>query len=177
MAERRPDQARPLLEQVLDYALYVPLGAALRLAEQVPELAASGRAVAGRQIDNARVIGRFAVGAARRQIESRLATRPAADAGAGAARADAADLDVTPIPEPPARSEGAAAARGGEVVADALAVPGYDALAASQVVPLLVGLTDAELADVQRYEEAHRNRRTVLGRIAQLQQERADRRA
>ena len=50
-----------------------------------------------------------------------------------------------------------------------LAIPDYDALAASQVVPRLPSLTADELDAVRRYEEAHRARRTVLARIAQLQ--------
>jgi hypothetical protein len=50
-----------------------------------------------------------------------------------------------------------------------LAIPGYDSLAASQVVRRLDGLTGAELASVRAYEEATRGRRTILGRIAQLQ--------
>jgi hypothetical protein len=50
-----------------------------------------------------------------------------------------------------------------------LAIPAYNSLAASQVVSRLEGLTAAELEAVRRYEEAHRGRRTVLGKIALLQ--------
>jgi hypothetical protein len=50
-----------------------------------------------------------------------------------------------------------------------LAIPGYDSLAASQVVPRLAGLSAAELEAVRRYEAAHRGRRTILTRIGQLQ--------
>ncbi|HEY6532370.1 MAG TPA: hypothetical protein VIY72_08710 [Acidimicrobiales bacterium] len=60
------------------------------------------------------------------------------------------------------------------VVADpaesaALAIPDYDNLSASQVVPRLDGLTPAELDAVLRYEHGHRHRKTILNRIAQLQ--------
>ncbi len=51
-----------------------------------------------------------------------------------------------------------------------LAIPDYDSLAASQVVPRLAGLTADELEAVRAYEAAHRARRTILGRVAQLQQ-------
>ena len=51
-----------------------------------------------------------------------------------------------------------------------LAIPDYDSLSASQVVPRLAGLTTDELEAVRRYETAHRARRTILGRVAQLQQ-------
>lgn len=50
-----------------------------------------------------------------------------------------------------------------------LAIPDYDNLSASQVVPRLDGLTPAELEAVGRYERGHRQRKTILNRIAQLQ--------
>lgn len=50
-----------------------------------------------------------------------------------------------------------------------LAIPSYDELAASQVIPLLEGLRSDELEAVRRHEAAGRGRRTVLSRIAQLQ--------
>jgi hypothetical protein len=49
-----------------------------------------------------------------------------------------------------------------------LPIPGYDALSASQVVQRLVGLSAEELAAVHAYEAAHRQRRTILGKIEQL---------
>ena len=51
-----------------------------------------------------------------------------------------------------------------------LAIPDYDSLAASQVVPRLAGLEPDELEAVRQYEAAHRARRTILSRVAQLQQ-------
>lgn len=57
------------------------------------------------------------------------------------------------------------------LVADdaALAVPDYDSLAASQVIPRLAGLTPVELEAVRAHEVARRGRKTILNRIAQLQ--------
>ena len=68
----------------------------------------------------------------------------------------------TPSPE-------AAAADGPPTEAADLAIPDYDSLAASQVVSRLAGLREPELAAVQRYELATRGRKTILGKIAQLQ--------
>jgi hypothetical protein len=51
---------------------------------------------------------------------------------------------------------------------DGLAIPGYDALSASQVVQRLAGLSGAELADVGAYEAATRGRKTILNRVDQL---------
>ncbi len=52
--------------------------------------------------------------------------------------------------------------------ANALAIPGYDALSASQVVERLAGLDPEELSAIREYESAHRRRRTILGKIDQL---------
>jgi hypothetical protein len=49
-----------------------------------------------------------------------------------------------------------------------LPIPGYDALSASQVVERLNGLAPTELETVHAYEAAHRQRRTILGKIEQL---------
>jgi hypothetical protein len=49
-----------------------------------------------------------------------------------------------------------------DVIAD------YDALSASQIVPMLTGLTPAERARVAAYERAARGRQTILRRIDQL---------
>jgi hypothetical protein len=52
--------------------------------------------------------------------------------------------------------------------ADALPIPGYDSLSASQVVQRLPGLSAEELEAVRAYEQAGRGRKTVLLRVAQL---------
>ena len=57
----------------------------------------------------------------------------------------------------------------GPDVAD-LAITDYDSLSASQVVTRLPGLTLDELEAVRAYEAAHRGRKTILNKIAQLQQ-------
>jgi hypothetical protein len=52
--------------------------------------------------------------------------------------------------------------------ADALPIPDYDELSASQVVERLDGLDRESLDAIRRYETAHRGRNTILGKIAQL---------
>jgi hypothetical protein len=52
-------------------------------------------------------------------------------------------------------------------VAD-LVIPGYDSLAASQVVPRLTTLNPDELSAIGAYEAANRGRRTILNRVKQL---------
>lgn len=50
-----------------------------------------------------------------------------------------------------------------------LAIPDYDSLSASQVVPRLSSLSTEELEAVRVYEARHRGRKTVLNKVAQLQ--------
>jgi hypothetical protein len=82
----------------------------------------------------------------------------------GAPEATNGHRPVVEEPAPPAPDAGA-----GPPVAD-LPIPDYDELSASQVVGRLEGLVDDDLETVRAYESAHRNRRTILGKIAQLRQ-------
>ncbi|HKH87228.1 MAG TPA: hypothetical protein VKA05_00300 [Acidimicrobiales bacterium] len=93
----------------------------------------------------------------------RAAVRSSSGAGASGAKQDKADgrpgptvrqaADNPTAPVPPAGS---------------LAIPGYDTLAASQVVQRLSSLRPDELDAIARYEVATRGRRTILHRIGQL---------
>jgi hypothetical protein len=78
------------------------------------------------------------------------------------APAPASSAPVTP-PAPPD-----AAWRSDVAAADALPIPDYDELSASQVVERLDGLDRDSLEAIRRYETDHRGRNTILGKIAQL---------
>jgi hypothetical protein len=69
--------------------------------------------------------------------------------------------------EPALKSAGPDSQAVGPAVAS-LAIPGYDTLAASQVVKRLGSLRPDELDAIRSYEIATRGRRTILHRIAQL---------
>jgi hypothetical protein len=94
--------------------------------------------------------------------------------GADGDEADAGGHPVAPHAALPADNgtglyENSSAGTAAPVTAPAsLAIPGYDSLAASQVVQRLAGLSNEELEEVRRYEESTRGRRTILGRISQL---------
>jgi hypothetical protein len=121
-----------------------------------------------------------------------LPRQDADGAGAVEVEVDEVDLDlrdlttasVTPeaAPEPrpsasapePEPGDGVAAAVGvaadePAMDADTLAIPGYDSLSASQVMPRLEGLSTDELELVRLYELANRGRKTILNKIAQIQ--------
>jgi hypothetical protein len=71
-----------------------------------------------------------------------------------------------PAAEPPAPPD--AAWRAGVPASEALPIPDYDELSASQVVERLDGLDRDSLDAIRRYETDHRGRNTILGKIAQL---------
>ena len=53
--------------------------------------------------------------------------------------------------------------------ADSLPIGDYESLAAIHVVQRLNSLRDDEIEQIRRFETAHRARRTILAKIAQLQ--------
>jgi hypothetical protein len=85
------------------------------------------------------------------------------DTDAGADNVVAAPVTIDLVGSETAAETTASAASEGR-----LAIPGYDALSASQVVERLAGLSGDELAAVRQYEAGHRRRRTILGKIEQL---------
>jgi hypothetical protein len=109
------------------------------------------------------------------QLTGGRAPAPSNGSGAAAAAATAPPRTRRPAstaPEPAPTPEPAAKAADGDGVRSTssahLPIPGYDALSASQVVERLAGLGAGELEAVRDYETAHRNRRTILGKITQL---------
>lgn len=174
------DDERGPVDHLLDLCVYAPLGLALEGRSLVPTLAERGRA----QVGMARMIGQFAVKWGSTRVERALLeaqeqavdllrrsgvtgrtgeepAHPAAPDEATAPLRDEAPPPLAPVPEAPEP--------GPPVDVDTLAIPDYDNLSASQVVPRLEGLTAEELDLVRRYEWANRGRRTILTRIAQLQ--------
>jgi hypothetical protein len=204
--DRFVTEARSPLDAALDLLIYAPVGFALTAAEEIPKLAAKGRAQVEGQVAMARVVGQFAVTQGRKELAKRFAAGDAAggparprptgpdagrrapdtDAGPqpGAGEIDFDDLLARPededqpmeaggdpgagAPGPGAGAAGAAPAEEPAASPGGLGIPGYDSLAASQVVQRLAGLSAEELAAVGAYESAHRARRTILTRVDQL---------
>jgi hypothetical protein len=181
-----PDSNTSALDDVLDMLVFAPLGAFLHGPETVDDLASKGR----QDVANARFLGRAALerglGGSQDQIGSLFESMVRCGVGVVKAGARAAGVPFDDSEEPTvgseARSDEAAEESRLRVVVDetdvraessgpdvdTLAIPGYDTLAASQVVRRLDDLADDELAAVQDYERAHRGRMTILSRIAQL---------
>jgi hypothetical protein len=161
------------LDRALDVFVYAPLGLVVSAREIIPTLAEKGREA----FTNARAMGEFALGMGQEEANKVVRNlfpdnrrggssrngRPASQTSAAPASAygSSPSLVAAPGPSPVPRAEAPP-----EVT---MAIPGYDALSASQVVPRLEGLSTTELEAVRAYEEAGRGRKTVLSRIAQLQ--------
>lgn len=169
------DRKRPI-DHVLDLFVYAPLGLVMNLDEVVPQLVEKGH----QQVNMARMFGQFAVqtGAqeARKRVEhlAERGARPAsssssssssssASSSAAAAHAPVETVPVTADEPVPVAEEIAVVP-----TEDELAIPGYNSLSASQVVPRLDGLSADERDAVRRYEAAHRGRKTILSKLAQL---------
>ena len=190
--EDRPDEPS-LLSQVCDIVRYAPIAIVLDGPGMLPKLAEQGKVHVG----NARFLGRRALREAE-PVLRRLAQEVGEQAGGllqlvgltpppppGTERTDrtgdgdratdrpprtpAAAPVVDPAAPTPARGNGATPAAPVGPTADDLAIPDYDSLSASHVVNRLPGLTPGELEAVRRYEAAHRGRKTILNKVAQLQ--------
>lgn len=103
---------------------------------------------------------------------AREAARHVAGASTPTADRPAAAASSAPTKKTSARKAAptsAAASSNGAGSASGLAIPDYDGLSASHVVNRLDGLSADELEAVRRYEAAHRGRKTILSKVAQLQ--------
>jgi hypothetical protein len=153
-----PTGANPL-RRTIDACLFAPVGLAVGVVEELPELLTKGRRRVELQIGNALVVGRFVVAQGQqkvvRQFDEIFGSAPHTAGGHGPVR----------VPTP-ASTRAEPDADAAAVVADALA--DYDTLSASQVVRRLESLGPGELRAVQRYEASTRNRRTILLRAEQL---------
>jgi hypothetical protein len=186
-------------DRALDALVYAPLGLALEARELVPRLAERGRQELTSQVTMARAVGRFAVELGRNKAGeglgkvqdqalsalTDLGLWPQPEPNGSSAHTAASTQNSRGSVAEPARLRDRVAgspaattvahdfardrADGSGGDADALAIPDYDSLAASQVVPRLDGLDADELEAVRQYEHAHRGRKTILGKIAQLQ--------
>ena len=75
-ADKRREDARRFADDLIDYAIYAPLGAAIAVAEELPELVRRGRERFGPRIALAQMLGKVAADSARRRVEG-FVRRPA----------------------------------------------------------------------------------------------------
>jgi hypothetical protein len=170
----RDEALQHAVEQATDILVYAPIGLLFEGPALLPTLVERGK----RQVATARIMGEYTVRRGRRRA-TRIAAQVGEHAdgllallgrrsdGAGSPSPTAArsfsPVDGRPDAPPPATPPAGSGDSSG------LAIPDYDSLAASQVVNRLSGLAGDELEAVRKYEAAHRGRKTILNKVAQLQ--------
>ena len=157
-----PDLPKPSWARLVELALVVPVEVSSRLIEAVPVVADKVPAAAGRvrrEIVLARFLGKLVVDQGVRELRSRLAA------------SDDAPDPAEPSEQPPGPLEPLVTPAPQEVVPPdphTLALADYDHLSSAQIVAKLAGLETAEREAIERYERAGRHRRTILGKLDQL---------
>ena len=174
------------VERAINLFVYAPVGLLALAREELPQIIEKGRQELTNQATVAKMMGEFAVAEGRKEASKRLeqageavgslramgerqvaSSAPAPTASTTAASPPPAPAAPTP-PAAPAPAPEPAAPAPPPPSSDGLAIPGYDALSASQVVQRLAGLSGPELEDVRSYESATRGRKTILNRVEQL---------
>jgi hypothetical protein len=173
-----------LVEGAVDLFVYAPIGLFFEAPNLLPKLAEQGRVHA----NNARLFGQFAVKHGEAEVRRRFGDVEQQAVGLLKMFGLLPDDDAESSPDGPAATASSPGSppsppvtRGLEPVAgngeappgpavDDLAIPDYDSLSASQVVTRLEGLSPEELEAVRTYEAAHRGRKTILNKVAQLQE-------
>jgi hypothetical protein len=182
-------QGRDPLEQLLDMALYAPLGLALSARERLPEFAGRGRREVEARVPAARFVGQMVFDQGSKEVKKRVDDLPRRlkEVLTGLGILAACSLLDDDEPQEPDDREPASSSAPLEPVSAAvepvvppvieavadpetvnLPIPGYDTLSASQVVQRLPGLSAAELDAIRSYESARRARKIVLLKVAQL---------
>ena len=152
-----------LVRQLIDVALYAPIGLVYEYEEVVPKLVTRGRS----QVQLARVLGQMAVrsGEGGRpgsgdvvNVVSMVAARAITELGSSVGLAPPRDGSGPSEPPP-------AADRAEDKPIRPLPIAGYDDLNARQVIELVDDLTPEERERIEVHERANRNRKTVLAKI------------
>jgi hypothetical protein len=170
-----PDEPRSPLARLVELALVVPVEVSGRIVEAVPAVVDKVPTAAERvkqEVVLARFLGKMVVDQGVREVRSRLSPHDDESAPATATSVPGPTVDVDrPEAEAPATAAaGGVAAEAPDV--ETLALADYDHLSSAQIVGKLGGLDADERRAIERYERAGRHRRTILGKLAQLGDER-----
>lgn len=162
-------------ERLFDLTVYAPVGLALTVRDDLPRLVRQGRQTVENRVTLARFIGEFAVKQGQRELAKRIEAcheaRRSADEQGPVDVAAAEVIEVIEVPVSAAPVDDGVVAASPPPGAATLPIAEYESLAASHVVQRLGSLHPDELEAIRQFELTHRARRTVLGKIAQLQGE------
>ncbi|MFT6392684.1 MAG: hypothetical protein ACJA14_002211 [Ilumatobacter sp.] len=139
-----------IIRAAVDVLVFAPLGLGAKIVEDAPAAAKRTR----QELSNARFIGRIAVDQGVAQLRTRLS--------------ESATQEPKPAPPPaPASIVSPVEVNAGNP--EDLALPDYDTLPAIDIVAKLETLSASERSAIASYESSNRQRRTVLGKLAQLE--------
>ena len=166
-----PDGPKSPLARLVELALVVPVEVSSRLVEAVPAVVDKVPAAAERvkrEVVLARFLGKMVVDQGVRELRARLTPTDAPApmppvVPTAPKRVTTPEATPEPEPEPDAGTDGAAPD------VSSLALADYDHLSSAQIVGKLDGLVATERRAIERYERAGRRRRTILGKLAQLE--------
>jgi hypothetical protein len=148
--------ARPgsTMRAALEVLVYAPLGLGVSVVSDAPATAKRVR----QELNNARFIGRLTIKQGASQLRQRL------DSSSGSS----APKDVDVATDGDTDRDAGSVPRGNPLDVGDLALPDYDQLPAIDIVAKLAQLSAEERSIIEAYETANRQRRTVLGKLAQL---------
>ncbi len=151
-------------EQALDVLLYAPVGLLLELCDRMPELAEKGRERLGDQAPAARLIGEMAVKAGKRKLDEVVAGLREADSdSSGEALAGSTEPTQSATDE---ATKSAGQAQGATIGGEPFS--GYDTMTAAEIIRALADLPSAERAVIKAYGLAEKGRRTIVGKLDQM---------
>lgn len=154
----------------VDLFVFAPLGAFLSLQKDLPKWIEAGRQRLDSEIVTARGIGKLAVGQMKRQGGTASPATKKTVAKRAASKKAASKKAASKKAAPPAASASSAAASPPPV--SDLPIAEYDLLSAVQILPLLTAMSPEDLTEIEAYESANRQRRTILHRITQIRMRR-----
>jgi hypothetical protein len=167
------DDPHTPIDQALDLLVYLPIGFVFELPRSIPRFIERGRRelhANGRLTDPSGSLDpRYRLDRAQAHAVSTLRALGVLSQSEPAGP-DAAPAEPDEAPAPAKATATTPVSAPVEVIdPDLLAIPGYESLSASQVMPRLESLSAEELDQVRRYEQANRARKTILNKVAQLQ--------
>lgn len=143
---------------VVDLAVLAPIGLVKRARTLIPELIEEGRTT----VASAQTIGRFVTPILRKQGKKLVTENVATVRPRRTPTASTPKISAPQSPQAPDSDTGSDTGTGSEPFA------GYDHLGSAAVVARLGEFSAAQRRAIRSYEASHRNRRTVLGRLDQL---------
>jgi hypothetical protein len=158
---------KPPLEQAVELFVYAPLGLVYEYKNVMPTLVRRGKS----QVQIARFLGQMALkrqqGEVQGSVESVVGV--AADLLAKGVTEFGQRVGLAPV-DPPPESPVFSAEAGEAPASDTrLPIAGYETLRATDVIELLDDLDAAQRARIEAFERTHRNRKTVLAKLARYE--------